>query len=77
MSPEDERELIDHCNVIINCAASIDFNARLDNAIDINVLGSLRMLELARKLKDLELFTQVSTCYVNCDQKGLIKEEIY
>lgn len=60
-------ELIERCNVIINCAASIDFNARLDNAIDINVRGTLRVLELARKIKNLDIFTHISTCYVNCD----------
>jgi nucleoside-diphosphate-sugar epimerase len=63
--------------MIMNCAASIDFNARIDNAIDINIRGSLRMLELARKAKRLEMFTHVSTCYANCDRSGLVKEEIY
>lgn len=67
---------MENCHIIINCAASIDFNARLDDAIDSNIHGSLRMLELARKLKRLEVFTHISTCYVNCDQRGLIKEEI-
>ena len=35
------------------------------------------MLELSRKVKNLQIFTHVSTCYVNCDQSGLVKEEIY
>jgi hypothetical protein len=35
------------------------------------------MLELARKCVKLELFTHISTCYVNCDMSGLVKEEIY
>ncbi len=63
--------------MIINCAASIDFNARIDFAIDSNINGSCRMLELARSIKNLSVFTHISTCYVNCDQSGLIKEEIY
>ncbi len=63
--------------MIINCAASIDFNARLDQAIESNILGTLRMIELAKKTKKLEIFTHISTCYVNCNQRGLIKEEIY
>ena len=67
----------DTCHIVINCAASIDFNARLDSAIDSNIKGSLRMLELAKQIKNLEMFTHISTCYVNCDRTGLIKEEIY
>jgi len=35
------------------------------------------MLELARKVKNLDIFTHVSTCYVNSNIRGLIKEEIY
>lgn len=45
--------------------------------MDSNIRGSLRMLELARQVKHLEVFTHISTCYVNCDQSGLIKEEIF
>ena len=69
-------EVVEHCNIIINCAASIDFNAPLNQAIDSNIRGSLRMLELARSVKNLDVFTHISTCYVNCDQRGVIKEEI-
>lgn len=73
LKPEVLADLIENCSVIINCAASIDFNARLDQAIDSNIRGSLRMLELARQIKNLSVFTHISTCYVNCDQRGLIK----
>ena len=76
-SKETLKEIIENCHIIINCAASIDFNARIDQAIDSNIRGSLRMLELARKVRKLDIFTHISTCYVNCDQRGLIKEEIY
>jgi len=67
------QELVDNCHVIINCAASIDFNASMEYAVDSNIRGSLRMLELARAIKKLDVFTHISTCYVNCDQRGLIK----
>ena len=37
-------KIIKNCTIIINCAASIDFNARLDEAISSNIVGSLNML---------------------------------
>lgn len=77
MAAETLSELVEHCHFVVNCAASIDFNARLDESIDSNIRGSLRMLELVRKIRHLEVFTHISTCYVNCDMQGLIKEEIY
>ena len=77
MSKEDYAELQENCNVIMNCAASIDFNARLDQATESNIKGSHRMMELAKSCRNLDIFTHVSTCYVNCNLSGLIREDIY
>ena len=35
------------------------------------------MLQLAKECKKLIVFTHISTCYVNCNRKGYIKEQIY
>lgn len=35
------------------------------------------MLELAKECKRIEVFTHVSTCYVNCNRTGYIEEDIY
>lgn len=35
------------------------------------------MLDLAHSCKKLQIFTHVSTAYVNCDKDGFIKEQIY
>ncbi len=32
--------ITDNINIIINCAASVDFNARLDEALNTNVKGT-------------------------------------
>ncbi len=77
MEPNDRSDIIEHINVIINCAASVDFNSRLDEAIKINVYGTLKMFELAQQSKRLENFLHVSTAYVNSDKKGIIQEKIY
>lgn len=61
--------LTENVNVIINSAASVDFNARLDEAIRINVKGTLRMFELAKNTKNLDNFVHISTAYVNCEKK--------
>lgn len=47
MRPEDRQRLMKELQVIINCAASVDFNERLCDAININYMGCLRMLDLA------------------------------
>ena len=77
LSPEDFKELTENLDVIINCAASIDFNSALTEAIDINVYGTLRMFGLAQSCKNLQSFLHVSTAYVNADKRGVIEEKVY
>jgi fatty acyl-CoA reductase len=77
LDQKDIEDITANVNVIINCAASVDFNSRLDEAIKINVFGTLKMFELAKKSKNLESFLHVSTAYVNSDKKGVIEEKIY
>ena len=35
------------------------------------------MMDLATQCKNLSIYTHVSTCYVNCEKFGFIKEQIY
>jgi thioester reductase-like protein len=47
LSQQDKDLLIMDLDVIINCAASVDFNEQITDAININYSGCLRMLDLA------------------------------
>ena len=53
----------------MHCAASVDFNARLDQAIQVNVRGTLKIFELCKRIKNMENFTHISTAYVNSDKR--------
>ena len=53
LKPEDKELLVNNLDIIINCAASVDFNERLCDAIQINYYGGLRMMELASACKNL------------------------
>ena len=74
---EDRERLINDVQVIINCAASVDFNERLCDAFQINYYGALRMQQLASECKNLQILTHVSTAYSNCEKIGFIQEKIY
>jgi fatty acyl-CoA reductase len=60
--------------VVINCAASVDFNLQLDKAVEINIEGALRMQDLAKECSQILIFTHVSTAYVNCDDVNATNE---
>lgn len=63
--------------MIINSAASVNFDDPLQDALKINYFGCMRMLQLAKECKNLLTFTHVSTCYVNCDRDEFCGETIY
>jgi fatty acyl-CoA reductase len=53
-------------NVIINCAASVNFDDRLDVAILNNINGAMELLKIAKETKNLDVYHHISTAYVNC-----------
>ena len=68
--------LTQECDIIINCAASVNFDDPLLDAIQINFAGCRRMLDLAKECRNLEVFTHVSTAYTNSDRLGFIEEKV-
>ena len=49
MNEETRNMIIQECNIIINCAASVNFDDPLLDAIQINFAGCMRILDLAKK----------------------------
>jgi thioester reductase-like protein len=69
--PEQDREMLrEKIHIIINSAASVNFDDPLQDALQINYFGCQRVLELAKECRNLEVYTHVSTCYVNCTRTG-------
>ncbi|KAG5503507.1 hypothetical protein JKF63_05646 [Porcisia hertigi] len=67
---QDRATLANEVDFIVHLAATINFNERLDLALQMNTLGGLRMLALAKTCRHLEAMVHVSTCYVNFRRKG-------
>lgn len=44
--------------------------------MDINVIGTKRIIDLSKKFRNLEVFLHVSTAFANCDKK-FITEEVF
>ena len=72
LSNSDRQRVTSEVQVIINSAASVNFDDPLQDALKINYFGCQRMLELARECEHLDVFTHVSTAYVNCNRSGYI-----
>src|SRR3954452_16149594 len=64
LSAADRTTLAAQVGRVVHCAASISFTLPLEEAREINVGGTRRVLELARELPGLERLVHVSTAYV-------------
>lgn len=78
MSEKDLQFMKENTDVIIHCAAVVDFNERMDRAVELNIMGAGRLLDIAKQCPRLGCFIHTSTCYVNCNRpNGWIDEALY
>ncbi|GAB0100271.1 hypothetical protein DMENIID0001_162840 [Sergentomyia squamirostris] len=64
-------------SVFYHNAGLIKFNRSLKEAIEMNVLTTLRAVELAKTLPRLSAFIYSSTVLANCNRSGKLVEQIY
>lgn len=76
LSPTDLQLLIDTVSIVFNSAATVRFDEDLKTAIEMNVKGPRRLLEICRQMKQLESVVHVSTAFNNLDKEE-IEERIY
>lgn len=55
LSEADKTTVIDNVNVVYHCAATLDFEADLPTNVNVNLLGTKRVLELCAQLKKCEV----------------------
>jgi len=60
--------------LVVNSAATVTFDERLDHALELNALGPSRLLQFAKDCGDIP-FLHVSTCYVCGTRCGVVVED--
>lgn len=65
---------LEEVDALVNSAATVVFDERVDEAVSLNTQGVQRLLGLARRLGDVPLL-HVSTAYVCGQVQGLVPEE--
>ncbi|KNC29887.1 putative fatty acyl-CoA reductase [Lucilia cuprina] len=76
IAAKDRELLCNEVTIVFNVVASVKFNEKIGDAIDINVLGTKKILDLAMEMKNLKSFVHISTLYCNCNLKK-IQEKVY
>ncbi|XP_037300738.1 putative fatty acyl-CoA reductase CG8306 [Manduca sexta] len=65
LSAQDRQTLVDNVNVVIHSAATLDFQENLRPTVNINLLGTRRIMTLCKEIKNLKVMIHVSSAYVN------------
>jgi HAD superfamily phosphoserine phosphatase-like hydrolase len=85
---DDSRAILASCDIVIHSAATVSFDAPLDGAVEVNLLGPTRVAETLLQLHQatggstgstatpLPHLVAVSTAYVNSGHKGEAAEEL-
>ena len=55
LSPSDLKMLIENVSIVFNSAATVKFDEELKTAVEMNVHGPKRLLELCRQMKQLKV----------------------
>ncbi|KAL1431356.1 hypothetical protein MTO96_014212 [Rhipicephalus appendiculatus] len=76
LSAEHRRALLDNVDIVFHSAAIVKFDEPLKSSIDMNVLGTRRLLQLCQGMSKLKALVHVSTAYCNCDKEE-VAEVIY
>jgi fatty acyl-CoA reductase len=78
-----DRATLAGCDIVVHSAATVSFDAPLDGAVEVNLLGPTRVAETLRSVHDehaperpLPHLVAVSTAYVNSGHKGDATEDL-
>ncbi|KAK2430395.1 alcohol-forming fatty acyl-CoA reductase [Trifolium repens] len=64
-------------DLIVNSAASTNFNERFDISMGVNTMGALNVLKFAKKCCKIKLVVHISTAYVFGDEEELLQEKSF
>ncbi|KAJ8749883.1 hypothetical protein K2173_013798 [Erythroxylum novogranatense] len=70
-------EMMSELDVVLNFAATTDFNERYDIALGANTIGAMHALSFSQRCAKVNLLVHVSTAYVCGESSGFIRENSY
>ncbi|XP_073847273.1 putative fatty acyl-CoA reductase CG5065 isoform X1 [Musca autumnalis] len=76
LSEENLKHVTENTNIVFHMAATLKLEGNLTDAVNMNLAGTRRAIEVARKMKHLEAFVHLSTAFCNCDQE-VMYEKVY
>ncbi|KAK2965967.1 hypothetical protein RJ640_018322 [Escallonia rubra] len=75
--PQLLEEMWRDVDVVVNLAATTNFDERYDISLSLNTFGAKHVFDFAKKCVSIKLLLHVSTAYVSGEKAGLIPEKPY
>lgn len=76
LSEENLKHVVENTNIVFHMAATLKLEGNMTDAVNMNLAGTRRAMDVARKMKNLEAFVHLSTAFCNCDQE-VMYEKVY
>ncbi|CAF4887644.1 unnamed protein product [Pieris macdunnoughi] len=76
ISEEHRQTIQEEVQCVFHCAACVRFDMFIRDAVNMNTLGTMKVLQLVEGIKNLEVFEHVSTSYCRCEVHTL-EERVY
>ncbi|PSN49957.1 putative fatty acyl-CoA reductase [Blattella germanica] len=76
-NPDERISLCRRVSVVFHAAATINFNAALQSAINTNLRGTQCVLELCHQMPQLQALVYVSSAYCNSKLGRVLLEQVY
>lgn len=73
---DGDRAIWASCDTIIHSAAAVSFDSPLDSAVEINLMGPVRIAETCHAMNIRPHLVSVSTCYVAGNRRGSAPEAL-
>jgi fatty acyl-CoA reductase len=68
LSQSDTIQLCEDVSIVFHCAATVKFDEALRASVQMNLLGTQKLVALCHKMKKLVSLVHASTAYANCDR---------
>lgn len=76
ISQSDRETLVNNVNIVYHSAATVRFDEPMKVAVNMNIIGVKKIIDLCKQMKNVESIVHISTAYANCDRHR-INEEVY
>jgi fatty acyl-CoA reductase len=76
LSTPDMGLILEEVSVVFHCAATVKFDEALRSSVDMNLLGTQRLIALCHRMQRLAAFVHASTAYANCNRNHIV-ESVY